>query len=299
MVAALRLERDADGQFTATPREGRQRRVFGGQLMGQALAAAGATVPDQLAVHLMHVRFLAAGDPEVPVRYAVEPSADRGSFAHRRVLAIQGEAPVLELTASFHQRETGPGHQLPPHQPPGHRTVSPDELPTVGEIALTGADETTRAWWGRLQQWIPAEVRSPVVPGRWQPQPGEEFVPRQHLWLRTYDDMGEDAHAHACAAAYCSDLFLLTAAMVRHGLRHGDDGVFAVTLNHTMWFHAPFRADEWWRYEQEGSWSGAARVLSRGQMFDGFGHLVATTMQEGLLRVDERGIRTGEQRLAC
>ena len=294
MAAALQLECVADGQFTALPREGRQRRIYGGQLMAQALAAAGASVPDELAVHLMHVRFLAPADPAVAVDYAVEPNSDRGRFAYRRVLATQGDTPILEVSASFHRAETGPGHQLP-----GHAPGEPEGLPTFEELAQNGADESTRRWWERLQQWIPVEIRAPVVPGRWRPRPGEEFVPRQHVWLRTYDDLGDDALAHDCAAAYCSDLFLLTAAMVRHGLRHDDDGVFAVTLNHTMWFHAPFRADEWFRYEQEGSWSGGARQLCRGQLFDRAGRLVATTMQEGLLRVDEHGARTGEQRLAC
>jgi acyl-CoA thioesterase-2 len=294
MAAALRLERGAGGRFTASPREGRQRRVFGGQLMGQALVAAGATVPRELAVHLMHARFLAAADPAIAVDYVLEPSTDRGTFAHRRVLAMQGEAPILELTASFHRPETGPGHQLP-----AHAHGEPEHLPTFAELARDSADEATRQWCERLQQWIPAEIRAPVVPGRWRPQPGQDFEPRQHVWLRTYDDLGDDAVAHSGAAAYCSDLFLLTAAMVRHGLRHGDEGVFAVTLNHTMWFHAPFRADDWWRYEQEGSWSGGAGQLCRGQMFDRTGRLMATTMQEGLLRVDEHGVRTGEQRLAC
>jgi acyl-CoA thioesterase-2 len=294
MAAALRLERVADGHFTAPPHEGRQQRIFGGQLMAQALVAAGATVPGELTVHLMHARFLGPADPAIAVDYTLEPSTDHGMFAHRRVLATQGDTPILELTASFHRTETGPRHQLP-----GHAHGEPEDLPTFAELASTSADETTRRWCERLQLWIPAEIRAPVVPGRWRPQPGEEFVPCQHVWLRTYDDLGDDALAHSGAAAYCSDLFLLTAAMVRHGLRHGDDGVFAVTLNHTMWFHAPFRADEWWRYEQEGSWSGGARQLCRGRMFDRTGRLVATTMQEGLLRVDQHGVRTGEQRLAC
>jgi acyl-CoA thioesterase II len=293
MTAALRLERVADGQFTAQPRGGRQRRVFGGQLMAQALAAAGTTAPPDMSVHLMHVRFLAPARPAVAVDYALEPSSDRGRFAHRRVLATQGDTAVIELTASFHRTETGPAHQVP-----GHAPGEPEDLPTVEELAASAPDEATRQWWARLQAWIPVEIRAPVLPGRWRPLPGEEFVPQQLVWLRTYDAMGDDVLAHSCAAAYCSDLFMMTAAMVRHGLRHDDDGVFAVTLNHTMWFHTPFRADEWWRYEQEGSWSGGARQLSRGQMFDPAGRLVATTMQEGLLRVDDHGVRTGEQRLA-
>jgi acyl-CoA thioesterase-2 len=136
------------------------------------------------------------------------------------------------------------------------------------------------------------------VVGRWLPAPGGEIVPRQQVWFHSNDGLSEDRLAHAAAAAYVSDLFLLTAAMVRHGLRHDDDGVLAVTLNHTMWFHHAFRTDQWWRYDQEGSWSGAGRLLCRGQMFDRSGRLVATAMQEGLLRVAEQGLRAGERRLA-
>jgi acyl-CoA thioesterase-2 len=293
MVAALRLDRVADGQFTALPGDGRPRRVFGGQLMAQALVAGATALPDDLAVHFLQARFVAPADPGQAVDYFVEPSTDRGRFAHRRVIVTQGNAVILELSASFHRAETGPDHQLP-----AHAAGEPEDQPTFDELARSGVEDSTRRWWGRLQQWLPVEIRAPVVPGRWEPQPGKEFVPRQHLWLRTYDELGDTASAHSGAATYCSDLFLLTAGMVRHGLRHDDDGVFSVTLNHTMWFHAPFRADHWWRYEQEGSWSGGARQLCRGQMFDRAGRLVVTTMQEGLLRVDQHGARTGEQRLA-
>ena len=293
MAAALHVERVDDLRFRATPRAGRQGRVFGGQIMGQALAAAATSVPADLCVHLLHARFLRSADPSRAVDYVLEPSVDSAAFAHRRVSATQGDTIVLDLTASFHRGEAGPGHQLPPHQ-----AGAPEDLPTFNELASAGADESTRQWWARLAPWIPVEVRAPVVPGRWRPEPGDALVPRQQVWLRTHHDLGDEPSAHSRAAAYCSDLFLLTAAMVRHGLRHDDDGVLAVTLNHTMWFHEPFRVDDWWRYEQEGSWSGRARVLCRGQMFDRSGRLVATAMQEGLLRVNEQGLRRGERRLA-
>jgi acyl-CoA thioesterase-2 len=292
MTAALQVERVDDLHFRAEPRAGRQRRVFGGQIMGQALAAAATSVPADRGVHLLHARFLRPADPASPVDYLLEPSADTAAFAHRRVSAVQNDVTVLDLTASFHRGESGPGHQLP-----AHRAGDPDELPTFNELAAA-VDESTRQWWVRLQEWIPVEVRAPVVPGRWQPAPGQTLVPRQQVWMRTNDELGDEPSGHSCAAVYCSDLFLLTAAMVHHGLRHDDDGVLAVTLNHTMWFHEPFRVDDWWRYEQEGSWSGRGRVLCRGQMFDRSGRLVATAMQEGLLRVDEHGVRRGEQRLA-
>lgn len=116
--------------------------------------------------------------------------------------------------------------------------------------------------------------------------------------MRTHDALPDDPALHAAAAAYASDLFLLTAAMGRHGIRHDDPDVLAVSLNHTMWFHAPFRADAWWRHQQEGTWSGSGRVLCHGRMFDQGGRLVATTAQEGLLRASAETIRIGAQRLA-
>jgi acyl-CoA thioesterase-2 len=294
MAGALRIERVGDLLFRAdAARAGKQHRVFGGQLMAQALLASGRTVAPGLGPHLLHARFLRPGDPDQDLDYHIAPFTDRGSFAHRRVVARQGETQVLDLTASFHRAENGPEHQFPP------RTEDdPGDLPTFRDLAASGGDESTRRWWARLSRWLPVEVRAPMVPGRWLPPPGGEIVPRQQVWLRGDGELGQDPLAHAAAAAYASDLFLLTAGMMRHGLRHDDDGVLAVTLNHTMWFHRAFRADQWWRYDQEGVWSGAGRLLCRGQMFDPSGRLVATAMQEGLLRVSEQGLRTSAGRLA-
>jgi acyl-CoA thioesterase-2 len=272
--------------------DGRPDRVFGGQVMAVALLAAGRTVSPDLGVHVLHSRFLRRGDPAQPVEFLVDPAVDRGSFAHRWVVANQGDTRILDLTASFHRDESGPGHQF--------STVTlddPELIPTFEELAMAG-DASAREWWDRLVTWLPVEVRSPVLPGRWIPAPGEPFIPRQPVWARSTQPLDGDPLIHAAAAAYVSDLFLLTAAMVRHGLRHDDPGVLAVTLNHAMWFHRPFRADEWFLHEQEGSWSGAGRLLSRGQMFDRSGRLVATTMQEGLMRVSDETVRIGSARIA-
>jgi acyl-CoA thioesterase-2 len=291
MATALRLEQVGTLEFRAPVGAGRPRRVFGGQIMAQGLLAAARTVPEELGVHLMHARFVSPGDPGQPIDYVVDDAADRGSFGHRRVVAHQGETRILELTASFHRGEAGPAHQYP-----GEVVGDPDSVPSFAEHAL--GDEGVSAWWRGLSRWLPVEVRAPAVPGRWRPVAGAEFVPRQDVWLHSNDELPDDPALHAAGAAYASDLFLLTAAMVRHGIQHNDPGVLAVTLNHTMWFHAPFRVDEWWRHQQEGSWSGAGRVLCHGRMFDRSGRLVATTMQEGLVRAPAEAIRLGERRLA-
>jgi acyl-CoA thioesterase-2 len=291
LAAALDLERIEPWRFRALMGDDRPDRVFGGQVIAVALLAAGRTVTPELGVHMLHSRFLRCGDPRRPIEFEVEPAADRGSFAHRRLVATQGDTCILDLTASFHRDEKGPGHQ--------YSTVAledPERIPTFAELAMSG-DDSARRWWSRLATWLPVEVRSPVLPGRWIPAPGAPFIPRQPVWLRSIDWLDPDPLTHAAAAAYVSDLFLLTAAMVRHGLRHDDPGVLAVTLNHSMWFHQPFRADDWFLHEQEGSWSGAGRMLSRGQMFDRSGRLVATTMQEGLMRVSDETVQLGTARV--
>jgi acyl-CoA thioesterase II len=294
MAGALGLDRLDERWFRAVaPRAGRPRRVFGGQLMAQAALAAGRTVPAALAPHLLHARFVRRADPALDLDYHVDPFVDRGAFAHRRVIARQGEADILELTGSYHRDEDGPEHQFP-----ARIAGDPEGLPTFGDLARSGDDDGVRQWWTRLSQWLPVDVRATTVPGRWRPAPGDEFVPHQQVWLQTHDGLDPDPRVHTAAATYSSDLFLLTAAMVRHGLRHDDADVLAVTLNHTMWFHRPFRTDQWWRYDQEGSWSGAGRLLCRGQMFDRDGHLVATVMQEGLLRVGASAVEVGARRLA-
>jgi acyl-CoA thioesterase-2 len=294
MAGALYVQRAGDLLFrAAVPREGRRRRIFGGQLMAQALLACGRTVAAGLDPHLLHARFLRPGDPDQDVDYYIGPFTDRGSFAHRRVMARQGRTQILDLTASFHRAEEGPEYQFPPPA-----EGDPLDLPTFGDLAAGGSDKSARQWWARLSQWLPVQVRAAGVPGRWLLAPGGEAGPRQQVWFLSNDELGEESLVHAAAAAYASDLFLLTAAMMPHGLRHDDDDVLAVTLNHTMWFHRAFRTDEWWRYDQEGSWSGAGRLLCRGQMFDRSGRLVATAMQEGLLRVGKQGLCAGERRLA-
>jgi acyl-CoA thioesterase-2 len=293
MTAALRIDRVDDLVFRAEVRLARARRVFGGQIIAQALLAAGRTLSSELGVHLLQARFLRPGDPELPIDYTIDAADDRGAFAHRRVVATQGDVRILDMTASFHRSEDGPGHQIPTAV-----ASDPEGVPTFTDLARDCSDEATRRWWGRLQPWLPVEVRAPVVPGRWRPAAGDDVEPRQHVWFRSNDPLGDDPLAHGCAAVYASDLFLLTAGMVRHGLRHDDQGVLAVTLNHTMWFHEPFRTDEWWLYEQEGSWSGAGRMLCRGQMFNRAGRLVATVKQEGLLRADADSVRIASDRLA-
>ena len=278
LAAALAVERVADSIFRARAAGGRPARIFGGQIMAQALAAAGQTVEPDRHVHQLHASFVGRGDPARPLTFTVGPGADRGSFARRRVVVTQGAAQILELTASFHRDEAGPQHQL--------ATVAaadPGAVPPVGE--LTGYDARAQEWWARLSSWLPLDLRSNVMPGRRPEVAGDRDEARQQVWFRAPEALPDDRLVHSCAAAYASDLFLLSAAMVRHGLRHDDEGVFAVTLNHTIWFHHPLRADDWCRYDQEGLWTGAGRALSRGQMFDRTGRLVATSMQEGLLRV--------------
>ncbi|HEY3717953.1 MAG TPA: acyl-CoA thioesterase domain-containing protein [Jatrophihabitantaceae bacterium] len=289
-AAALALDQVSELVYRAVAVDGRPGRIFGGQIMAQSLAAAGRTVQPDQHPHMLHARFAGPGDPARPLVLTLDPIDDGGSFSRRRVVVTQEGKQVLELSASFHRDEAGPEHQALIAS-----SSSPDAVPSVDD--LPPYDERTRQWWARLTTWLPVEIRSNVIPGRWAAPGPDPAEPRQQLWLRTRDELPDDRLMHSCAAAYASDLFLLTAAMVRHGVRHDDGGVFAVTLNHTMWFHHPFRADHWWLYDQEGVWTGAGRSLCRGQMFDRSGRLVATSMQEGLLRVRDGVPRTHPPRL--
>jgi acyl-CoA thioesterase II len=278
MAAAVGVERVSDFRFLARAGHGRQSRVFGGQLIAQALAAAGRTVPEGLRAHVLHATFTRAGVRTVPVEFAVDPVRDRGAFAHRRVTASQRGEQLMTMSASFHHDEPGLEYQEPVPEPPG-----PADLPSLAELSLR--DARTRDWWARLSEWLPLDVRCAAVPGQWQLADDDTARPRQQLWLRVPGGLPADPLLHDCVLAYSSDLFLLTTAMAAHGLRHDDHDVFAVTLNHAMWFHGPARVDDWWLYEQEGIWSGAGRMLARGQLRDQSGQLLGTVTQEGLLRV--------------
>jgi acyl-CoA thioesterase-2 len=261
LVDILDLERIEEDIFRgSSPEEGPQR-VFGGQVAGQALVAAGRTVPPERAVHSLHAYFIRPGDPEVPIVYMVDRTRDGRSFSTRRVTAIQHGRAIFTLQASFHRAEGGLDHQVPMPEAP-----DPESLPDP---------------WGRPR---PIEIRYTSGPP-WARTGGRPRGERNMVWLRARGPLPDDRLVHVCAVAYASDMSLLDSVLLAHGLTWDAEGLSAASLDHAMWFHGPFQADEWLLYVQESPAASGARGLAQGRIFRRDGRLVASVVQEGLIRV--------------
>ena len=257
-----------------SPQVGWQR-VFGGQVIGQALVAANRTVEGRRA-HSLHAYFLRAGDPAVPIIYEVDRIRDGGSFSTRRVVAIQHGHAIFSMAASFHKEEGGLEHQTAmPDVPP------PEDLPSEAELKeqlIDRVPEPVKAYWQRER---PIEIR-PVDLSRYFSR--DKQAPGQLVWIKATGDLGGDLALHQCVLAYASDFTLLDTALIAHGRFVFDPNLMLASLDHAIWFHEPFRADEWLLYAQDSPNSGAARAFCRGTLFTREGRLVASTAQEGLVR---------------
>ncbi|WP_024795630.1 acyl-CoA thioesterase [Tomitella biformata] len=255
------------------------RRVYGGQTLGQSLLAAGRTLERDHHPHSLHASFVHPGRAELPVEYHVERVRDGSSFTTRQVRAVQDGRTLLLATVSFQRDEDGLRHQDLTPAPPAR----PEDLPRF-EDSLGDADAAERAWLPPLLAGVGVEFRFPEEYPRVACGRGRTGPPRQRAWIRTTAPLGGERLVHAAGFAYCSDLFLLSAALPPHARNVDAPGLQLASLNHTVWLHAPFRADEWHLYEQHGYWMGGGRGISAGRLFDRAGALVASTAQEGLLR---------------
>lgn len=274
LIEILDLERLEVNLFRGVSPDDDRQRVFGGQVAGQALVAAGRTV-DGIGVHSLHAYFLRPGDPAVPIIYEVDRTRDGRSFTTRRVKAIQHGQAIFHLQASFHVEEEGFDHQSEMPDVP-----DPETLPTWAEWAGPLA-EKLGPWAERPK---PIDVRH-LGPPRWvesSPRAPESFV-----WIRADGRLPDDPVLHTCVAAYASDLTLLDVSLAPHGRLWLDGTVMMASLDHAMWFHRPFRADEWLLYAQETPNAGGARGFARGQVFTQTGDLVVSVVQEGLIRVSD------------
>jgi acyl-CoA thioesterase-2 len=284
LIDLLHLEQLEVNLFRGlSPDENRQR-VFGGQVAGQALVAAGRTV-DRGDVHSLHAYFLRPGDPRVPIVYDVDRIRDGRSFTTRRVVAIQHGHAIFNLSASFHVAEPGPEHQYPMPAAP-----DPETLPSLAE-RLAGHEERFPApvlEWMRRER--PIETRSPTLPRWLDPEPGTRD-PEQLVWFRASGTLPEDPLLHACVVAYASDLTLLDTAVMAHARSWDDDRFMIASLDHAMWFHRPLRADDWLLYHQKSPSAQAARGLAEGFIYRRDGALAATVIQEGLIRPMKEGWR--------
>jgi acyl-CoA thioesterase-2 len=253
-------------------------RVFGGEVAAQALVAAGSTVTGNRAVHSLHAYFLRPGDSSLPVIYRVERVRDGGSYTTRRVTAQQRGEVTFTLSASFAATEDGFAHQLPVLTSP-----PPEELPTP-EVAMADVDELSREWFSGLTTRHPFDMRFHGELPRVATSRGERVQPRQRFWFRSRERLSDEQLVHSCAVTYASDILLLSSSVALHGTMFGAPDIAFASLDHAVWFHGPFRADEWIYYDQESSWAGGGRAICQGRMFDPGGRLVATVMQEGMVR---------------
>ena len=275
LLSVLDLEQLEQNLFRGrSPQVGWQR-VFGGQVIGQALVAASRTVNDRI-IHSLHGYFMRPGDPQVPIIYEVDRIRDGKSFATRRVVAIQHGEAIFSMAVSFHKLERGFEHQSEMPDVP-----SPDDLPSEAELKSKMMDllpDAMRAYWERER---PIELR-PVDISRYFTSEGRD--PKQHIWIRATGKLPDDLALHQCVLAYASDFTLLDTALIAHGKKIFDPDLMLASLDHALWFHRGFKADEWLLYTQDSPSASGARGFCRGSIFKKDGTLVASVVQEGLIR---------------
>ena len=281
LLDTLDLETIEEDVFRGrTPASWSLPRVFGGQVAGQALVAAVRTVPRERAVHSLHAYFLRPGDPRRPILYSVDRIRDGRSFTTRRVVAVQRGEAIFNLQASFQVEEEGVAHaDAMPDVPP------PEELPTLAErLAEPGLDPSAAAWARRPR---PVDLRY-VGDHPLRSRQGDARPARNAVWLRADGRLPDDPLLHVCVATYASDMTLLDSVLLAHGLAWGTGDVSGASLDHAMWFHRPFRADEWLLYDQASPWAGGGRGLATGRIFTRDGRLAVSVVQEGLVRTRRR-----------
>ena len=276
LLAILNLETLEQNLFRGlSPQVGWQR-VFGGQVIGQALVAACRTVEGR-SPHSMHAYFLIGGDPKVPIIYEVDRIRDGKSFTTRRVVAIQHGQAIFTLMVSFHNDEPGLEHQAEmPNVPP------PEDLPNEAEIKATILPNMPEAVQRYYKSERPIELR-PVEYGRYLGQKSESG--KFNVWIKATGKLPDDPAIHQCVLAYASDMSLLNTALVPHGRSLFEKEFMGASLDHALWLHRPFRADDWLLYAQESPSMTGSRGFARGLIYRRDGALVASVAQEGLVRI--------------
>lgn len=275
MLGLLALEKIEENIFRGNSPKDRMQRVFGGQVLGQALVAAGHTVEGRLC-HSMHAYFLRAGDPKVPILYEVDRTRDGTSFTSRRVVAIQHGRPIFTLEASFQRDESGYEHAF--------------EMPAVPQPEALESDDVLRA---RVAERLSSDLRDwalrprPIETRYVDPRPyinPEKRPPHEMLWIRATDPLPDDDALHQCVLAFASDMSIIETGLLPHGIGWFDAKVQMASLDHAMWFHRRFRIDEWMLYVQDSPSSSGARSFNRGLIYTRDGRLAASVTQEGLMR---------------
>tara|TARA_R110002096_G_scaffold23031_3_gene73555 strand:- start:23239 stop:24138 length:900 start_codon:yes stop_codon:yes gene_type:complete len=278
LIGLLGLERIEENIFRGDSRDIGSPQVFGGQVIGQALSAAQRTVESRVA-HSLHAYFLRRGDVNAPIIYEVDRSRDGGSFSNRRVVAIQHGRPILNLAASFQVPETGLEHQAAMPDVPG-----PDGLKDARDVARDMLEHIPLKMRRFLTKKRPFEFRhvEPVHFAR-----AEKREPYRHVWIRAVDKLPDDPVLHQNLLTYVSDYELLGAATLPHGLLFTRGNIIMASLDHALWFHHEVKMDDWLLYATDSPAAMGARGLARGQFFSRDGRLLASTAQEGLMRIVE------------
>ncbi|MEO0473776.1 MAG: acyl-CoA thioesterase II [Bacteroidota bacterium] len=277
LVELLDLEQIEVNLFRGDSRDIGSMNVFGGQVLGQALNAAIRTVESERFVHSLHAYFLLPGDMKAPILYEVDRIRDGRSFVTRRVVAIQHGKAIFNLAASFQKVEEGPTHHSQMPQVPG-----PEGLPTMNDLRKEIGQQLPPRFARFFNQEWPIEVR-PI--DEVNPLKPEKREPRKHVWMRANESLPADIDFHKCVLAYASDFNLLSTALLPHAISYMTPGLQAASLDHAMWFHRPFKADQWLLYTMESPNMSNARGLGIGEIYTQEGELVATVAQEGLLRL--------------
>ncbi|MFD4699911.1 acyl-CoA thioesterase [Streptomyces niveus] len=281
LLDLLDLERIEEDIFRGLSRPTAIPRVYGGQVAAQALVAAGRTVPADRSAHSLHAYFLRAGDPGAPIVYTVDRIRDGRSFTTRRVVAVQHGQPVFHLSASFQTYEDGLEHQaaMPP-------APDPESLPTAAELLPRHADRfVDPSVVDRLLE-TRAAVDLRYVDAPPYATAGQVREARSQVWFRTVGKLADDPLLHVCLATYVSDMTLLDSVLLAHGRGGWASGdIVGASLDHAMWFHRPFRADEWLLYDQTSPSASGGRGLGQARIYTRDGDLAISVIQEGVMRV--------------
>ncbi|MEG3090749.1 acyl-CoA thioesterase [Sphingomonas sp. PB1R3] len=277
LIALLDVEEIDTDLYRGARRPGGEGRVFGGQVIAQALQAAQRSTDGPRTAHSLHAYFMRPGDERYPIIYRVERDFEGRSFATRRVIAMQKGKPILNLACSFQTPEDGLHHQDAMPAVPMPETLTPER-----ELLARLGDQVPAQMRAFLQRPRPIELR-PVDPRQMlSPEPREPF---QAIWFRLVAPIGDDPALHRAILAYASDFALLGTSTLPHGVSWLIHDMQTASLDHALWLHEPFRADEWLLYTTDSPWAGHARGFNRGRIFSADGRLVASVTQEGLIRL--------------
>ena len=277
LLHILDLRKLGDNRFEGTsPRDG-WKRVFGGQVVAQALLAAARSVVERRPVHSLHGYFLRPGDPALPIVYDIDPHRDGRSFTTRGVLARQNGEIIFSMIASFHRPEPGFDHQARMPDVP-----APESLPDEASLVGAYGDRMPPSMRTYLSRSKPVELRPADPQAFLKPRAGDSA--EANLWLRVRARLPDDDAVHCAALAYASDISIIATALVPHGHTLFDEELMMASLDHAVWYHRPFRADQWLLYSQDLPSASGARGFNRGLIFDRAGVLIASVTQEGLMR---------------